>query len=118
MLFHLVHRHDGEKLVAAGIAAKRRNPQHLPHKRGKRFHVVARNTLQINVPANSAVRVEGMTQRHGPRVKARFAALASPGIDTNRAKKIIDYILTTRPACSVVLTDGADHLETGLSSES
>jgi hypothetical protein len=66
--------------MTAGFAAISRNADRSPQEGKRRVHVVAGNTLQLRIAANRAMGMEGMPQRHQPRMKTRVAFHATPGI--------------------------------------
>jgi hypothetical protein len=63
-------RSHGKKLMPAGFAAKRREPEDPSEHRRHARHVFAGDALQFVVPANPAVRVEEAAKRHRAGVKS------------------------------------------------
>lgn len=69
-----------------------------------------RDALQSKIAADRAVGVERIAERHQPGVKTRFAALATPGVDTDDAQDVIGSRLAARSTRTFVLADGTIHL--------
>jgi hypothetical protein len=71
--------------MPAGLAAERRDMQMPPDKSKKGIHVLGRNAFQGRIAANRAVGVERSAERHQAGMEAGLAALATPGVETERA---------------------------------
>jgi hypothetical protein len=63
-------RSHGKKLVPAGCAAQRREPEDPPGNRSYTRHVLSRNALQFQVAANPAMSVEEGAKWQGVSVKS------------------------------------------------
>jgi hypothetical protein len=63
-------RSHGKKLVPAGCAAERREPEDPPGNRSHTRHVLGRNALQFQVAANPAMSVEEGAQWQEASVKS------------------------------------------------
>lgn len=74
------------------------------------IHVLGGDAFQFRIAANGAMRVERIAQGHQARVKTRFAAFATPGIDTKYAEDIVRDGLPARAARVLAFTDWAGHL--------
>jgi len=85
----VVQRADGEKLMPARRASKRRQLQEPPQNSGDAFHALRRNTLQFEVAAHSAMRIEERAEWDRPRVESRLAGFAAPRQNSRKTKEII-----------------------------
>lgn len=72
--------------------------------------MLRRNTFQIRIPTDRAMRMQRVAQPHRPRVKARPAFPAPPRIDTQNAQNVIRGSLSARTPRACMFTDGAGHL--------
>jgi hypothetical protein len=63
-------RSHGKKLVPAGCAAQRGEPEDTPGNRSYTWHTLGRNALQFQVAANPAMSVEEGTKWQGVSVKS------------------------------------------------
>jgi len=106
----LLQGQNREIFMPARFAAKRRDAQISPHKSEQRVHVFGRNALQGEIPADRAVGVERIAQRHQPGVETGSTTLATPGVDTNCAQNVIGLGLAARSARTFLLADGTLHL--------
>ncbi len=111
------HRQNREVLIPAGFATERGHAEQAPQESQGTVHIMRGNALQLQVAANRAVRVEGIAQRHQPRMKSCVAGAASPRINAQSAQRIVCYRMAPRSSCTNLLTHGAGHLRVGLSSE-
>jgi hypothetical protein len=82
-------RPHGEKFVTAGIAAQRRQTGETPYESGPARHVLGRNSLQIRVPAVTAVRVKRKTERNRPGLKAQLTGFTAPRQHSRAAEEIV-----------------------------
>ena len=67
-----------KKLMPAGFAAQRRQPQYPSKQRRPARHVLAGDALQFVIAANPAMRIQKAAKRHGARPKSYPATLAAP----------------------------------------
>ena len=113
----LVQREYREIFMPARSAAKSGNAQISPDESKRGVHVFGRNALQGKIPANRAVSVERIAQRHQPGVEAGPATLAAPWVNTDCSQDVISRRLAARPTRTVVVADGTVHLGGGIPSE-
>jgi len=83
------HGAQGKKLVAAGRAAERGNPEYARKNRTRARDMLGANALQIETSADVAAGVKEVAERDAAREKARFAGRASPGQNSRQAEKIV-----------------------------
>lgn len=87
--FFLAQRPYGKKLMTAGFAAQRGEPEKAPEVRGDAGNVFCGDALQFQVAANSAMRVQKRAKRHQARVKSRHAGFAAPRQDASETEEIV-----------------------------
>jgi len=81
-------RSDGKKFVPARYAAECRNSQDAPDNRCLARDVLWRDALQLQIPADSAVRKQQDPKRRAARPKSCFAGAAAPRQNSSDAEQI------------------------------
>jgi hypothetical protein len=100
---------QGMKLHAAGIAAIGGHSQDAFQREQRAFHhAVARNLLQIRIPAPGAMRAEHQAKRNAVSMEARFARRAPPGEHADEAHRVLDQIPASRSPAVASLADWAN----------
>jgi len=89
---------DRKELVPARLTTPCRNSQQSPETPHRATHICRRNGLQIQIPANRAMRIKQVPQRYRPRIKSRPALATPPGYRSPQATKMIQRRLAPRPA--------------------
>jgi len=80
-----------KKLMSAGHAAQRREPEDSPKDRSHARHMRGRNVLQFEVAANPAMSIEERAKRHQAGVKSQPAGFAAPRHDSRETKEIVRH---------------------------
>jgi hypothetical protein len=98
-----------EKFMTARRASPRREPQPASYDGCHSRNLLRRNSLQFQIPANAASRIEKMPKRYRSRVKARLTGRATPWKDTHSAEQILGNGPPPRSPASRGLTRWAVH---------
>jgi hypothetical protein len=64
--------------MPAGFAPQRGDPQNPPNDRGHSRNMFSGDSLQRQIPADSAMCVNKVSQRHSPRIKSHFTLYTTP----------------------------------------
>jgi len=80
-----------------------------PDRREWSAHALRRDTPQIGIAANRAMRMQGIAPTHQSRVETRLASRAPPGVDTKNAQNMVRRGLPARAPRAKMFTDGTVH---------
>ena len=86
---YLPERPYGKELVAAGDAAVGRKAQNAAEKRRLTRDMPGRDTLQLQIAATSAMRIQQIPKRSAAPAESRFTRLATPRQNAAEAKQIV-----------------------------
>jgi hypothetical protein len=73
--------------MPAGLATQRRKIQDASDEGHHSGHTIGGNALQVEIAADSAVRIKQVAKRNGPRVKTYLAFLAPPWQNACKAEQ-------------------------------
>ena len=71
--------------------------------------MLGRDSLDLLISADRAMRAQRFAERHKPRVKSRMTIIAAPRIKPEQAQHEISCELAARASRVSTLADGADH---------
>ncbi len=97
----------GKKLVPAGRAAQRRDPEDPPENCCRAGHMLRRDALQFEVAANPAMGIEKRTKRHQAGVKPFRTGFAAPRQDARDTEEIVLHRPASRTTASRTVTNRA-----------
>jgi hypothetical protein len=97
-----------KETVPARRAAVGRSANAAKQKRQRSGPMLARDSLQVHVAAQSAVHKANVPQRGGPGVEAQIATPAAPGTQQRNADQIIPHAAPSGAPRTIALTRRAD----------